>query len=299
MKRCILLLSVLSFCIVSSAQSKSFGETGSMPLINKMLPQTIALSNGVNLEYVEIGTQNATPIIFLHGYSDSWHSFETVMKMLPPDLHLIAVSLRGHGNSSKPREGYHPKDFASDLSLFVKEKKFGRSIIVGHSLGGHIAQQFAISHPEFIRALVLIDTDACFIDNPGFTDFTDGILKFDKPVDYSFARDFQLSTLAKPIDSLQLALFIDESLKLPLHVWKGVAAGLVAEDFTKDLQTIDVPVLIFWGRNDMICFKADQENFERNLENEKLIVYDGTGHALHWEEPERFVADLLSFVKNN
>jgi non-heme chloroperoxidase len=58
-------------------------------------------------------------------------------------------------------------------------------------------------------------------------------LKFEKPVDYSFARDFQLSTLAKPIDSVQRALFINESLKLPSHVWKGVAAGLVKVDLQK------------------------------------------------------------------
>lgn len=299
MKRSISLLSSVLFFCASFAQSKFIGEIGSILLVPEMVPQTITLSNGISLEYVENGDKNKTAIIFLHGYSDSWHSFETVTKMVPPDLHLIAMSLRGHGNSSKPNKGYHPKDFANDLSLFVKEKKLGASIIVGHSLGGYIAQQFAISCPELIKALVFIDTDAHFADNPGFTDFTDEILKFEKPAGYSFARDFQLSTLAKPIDSLQLALFIDESLKLPLSVWKGVAKGLVAEDFTKDLQAIDAPVLIFWGSKDLICFKADQENFERNLKNAKLIVYEGTGHALHWEEPERFVTDLLHFVKSN
>jgi len=299
MKRLIILLSVMPVFITSIAQSRSFFETGSIYPAHEIVPKTIALSNGINLEYVEKGNKDATAAIFLHGYSDSWHSFEIVLNMFPPEMHLIALSLRGHGNSSKPNEGYHPKDFAGDLSLFINEKKLRASIIVGHSLGGYIAQQFAINYPELTKALVLIDTDAYFADNPGFTDFTDGILKFEKPVDYSFARDFQLSTLAKPIDSLQLALFIAESMKLPLHVWKGVAAGLVAENFTKHLQTIDAPVLIFWGTADMICFKADQENFARNLKNEKLLIYDGTGHALHWEEPERFVADLLSFVKEN
>jgi non-heme chloroperoxidase len=102
--------------------------------------------------------------------------------------------------------------------------------------------------------------------------------------------------LAKPIDSLQLALFIDEPLKLPLSVWKGVAKGLVAENFTKDLQAIDAPVLIFWGSKDLICFKADQESFERNLKNARLIIYEGTGHALHWEELERFIKDFVSFI---
>jgi pimeloyl-ACP methyl ester carboxylesterase len=68
-------------------------------------------------------------------------------------------------------------------------------------------------------------------------------------------------------------------------------------NFTKDLPKIDAPVLIFWGSKDMFCPKADQDNFEKNLKNETLLVYEGTGHALHWEEPERFVADLVSFVE--
>jgi len=297
MKYSILLLSALLFFARGNAQSKLFIETGLMHLTHEMNPQTITLSNGVDLEYVEKGNTNATAIIFLHGYSDSWHSFETVMKLFPPDIHLVSLSMRGHGNSSRPDEGYHPKDFANDLSLFINEKKLGASILVGHSLGGVVGQQFAISYPELTKALVLIDTDAYFFDNPGMPEFLNGVLEFEKPVDYSFARDFQLSTLAKPLDSLQLALLIDESMKLPLHVWKGVAAGLVSVDFTKELRAIDAPVLIFWGSKDMICLRTDQENFEKNLRNEKLIVYEGAGHALHWEEPERFVTDLVSFVK--
>ncbi len=299
MKRLILSLSVLISYIASSAQSKPVSETKSLAPSKRIIPQTITLSNGVTLEYVETGSSNATSIVFLHGFSDSWHSFEEVMKMFPPEFHLIALSQRGHGNSSKPNEGYYSKDFANDLSLFMTAKKLGASVIVGHSLGGVVAQQFAISYPQLTKALVLIATDASFLDNPGLPEFLDGILKFEKPVDYSFAKDFQLSTLAKPIDSLRLALFIDESLKLPLHVWKGVAAGLLTMDLTKDLSRIDAPVLIMWGDKDAFCLKNDQENLVKNLKNEKLLVYEGTGHALHWEEPKRFVADLVNFVKSN
>ena len=124
MKRSIILLSVVLIFVTGNTQSKLFVETGFVPF-TQMVPKTIALSNGVNLEYVEKGNKDATAVIFLHGFSDSWHSFEVVMKMLPPDLHLISLSLRGHGNSSKPNEGYHSKDFANDLSLFISKKKLG------------------------------------------------------------------------------------------------------------------------------------------------------------------------------
>ena len=297
MKRSILLLSTFLLFVTSNAQSKAFFETGAAYLAHAIIPQTITLSNGVTIEYVEKGNKNTTAIIFLHGYSDSWHSFETVMKLFPPDFHLVSISQRGHGNSSKPRQGYHSNDFAKDLALFINEKGFGASIIVGHSLGGVVAQQFSISYPDLSKAIVLVDTDAYFADNPGVPEFLDGILKFERPVDYSFAREFQLSTLAQPIDSLQLALFIEESLKLPLYAWKGIAAGLIETDLTKDLPAIESPVLIFWGSKDMICFRSDQDNLAKNLKNARLIVYEGAGHALHWEEPERFVADLVSFIR--
>jgi len=73
-------------------------------------------------------------------------------------------------------------------------------------------------------------------------------------------------------------------------------ADTMVVDYTTQLKSIDVPVLIFWGSNDSFCLKADQEKFIQNLKNEKLKVYDGTGHALHWEEPERFATDITTFV---
>ena len=256
----------------------------------------ISLSNGTELEYAEKGKRAASMVVFLHGYSDSWHSFEQVMKLFPGEFHLVALTLRGHGNSSKPAGGYYPRDFANDVALFIKEQKAGASIIVGHSMGGVIAQQFAIDHPELTKAVILVDTDAKFADNPGFPEFIQQVLEFQKPADYSFAKEFQLSTLAKPIDSAQLALFINESLKLPLHVWKETGKGLLAADLENGLRAVKSPVLIVFGTQDNFCSKADQDKLKSYLQKSELIIYEGTGHALHWEEPARFVTDVIKFI---
>ena len=71
MKRLIIFLSVMPVFITSIAQSRSFFETGSVYPVQEMVPKTITLSNGINLEYVEKGNKEATALIFLHGYSDS------------------------------------------------------------------------------------------------------------------------------------------------------------------------------------------------------------------------------------
>src|SRR5262245_38899374 len=77
--------------------------TGASSSLNKegYLEKSIALPTGVTLNYVEHGSAYGTPIIFLHGFPDSWHSFEHVLDRFPNTLHVIAISQRGHGNSTK------------------------------------------------------------------------------------------------------------------------------------------------------------------------------------------------------
>src|SRR5215471_762003 len=155
MKRSILLSSVVLISTLSMAKSNCVVVRPPSPGLKELRAQKITLSSGVELEYVECGDMNGPCIIFLHGYSDSWHSFENVVKLMPEKFHVIALSLRGHGNSSKPIKGYRAKDFAGDVLLFIKEKNLGACVIAGHSMGGWIAQQFAIDNPEFTKALIL------------------------------------------------------------------------------------------------------------------------------------------------
>ena len=70
------------------------------------------LSAEVRLEYVEQGPADGEPVVFLHGVTDSWHSFERILPLLPPALHAFAISQRGHGDADRPASGYGPGDFA-------------------------------------------------------------------------------------------------------------------------------------------------------------------------------------------
>src|SRR5215207_9877046 len=83
--------------------------------LSKPIVKRIELSKTVELEYTEQGNGNGMPVIFLHGYSDSWHSFESILSFLPADVHAFVPTHRGHGNSSRPLKGYSPKDFSNDL----------------------------------------------------------------------------------------------------------------------------------------------------------------------------------------
>ena len=261
--------------------------------------KTIELRTNVKLEYAEQGDADEIPVILLHGIGDSWHSFEKVLQYLPVSLHVFAITQRGHGNSSKPDTGYRPNDFAGDVAAFMKEKRIAKAVIAGHSMGGVNALQFSLAYPHLVAGVVLIDSDPAFSNNPGFPEFYQDLLKMSGNFDRNFMNDFQQSTLARPIDTAYFRFLVDEALKVPVPVFRQAFKGFLDVDFSVQLKNIGVPLLAFWGGKDTFCNRSDQEEFLKNCKNAKLVVYENTGHALHWEEPERFAGDLADFISKS
>jgi non-heme chloroperoxidase len=258
--------------------------------------RSISLSTGVQLEYAERGNLSGTPIIFLHGITDSWHSFEKVLPLLPQNFHAFALSQRGHGDSGRPPVGYHPKDFAADVAAFIKQKNLKQVVVVGHSMGSAVAQQFVLDYPQLVKGMILIGADASFKDNPGMPEFYDEVSKIGEKISREFMEAFQKATLAVDIDPNYFETIVNEGMKVPGPVFIAAMRGLMDMDLTASLKNIEVPTLILWGEKDMFCLSADQELLTRNIRNAKLLAYAETGHALHWEKPQRFVQDLSAFV---
>jgi len=259
--------------------------------------KTIRLYDKMNLQYVEQGDANGTPVIFLHGITDSWHSFESVLDNLPQNIHAFAISQRGHGDSDRPADGYHPKDFANDVAEFIRQKNLGKAIVVGHSMGGVVAQQFVLDHPGLAKGIVIIDSDPTFKDNPGMPEFAEEVMKLEGAISYKFMDDFQKATLSRPIDSAWYETLVVEGTKVPARVFQAAMTGIINADYRNDLKNITAPVLIFWGDKDAFCTRRGQDILDKEIKNSKLIVYEGVGHALHWEEPVRFVKDMTEFFK--
>ena len=259
--------------------------------------KSVRLSTGVSVQYVEQGDVNGTPVIFLHGITDSWHSFELVLPELPQFMHAFAISQRGHGDSERPESGYTMKDFSNDIAAFIQEFKLGKAILVGHSMSGLIVQQFALDHPELVKAIVIIDSAPSFKNAPGMPEFVKQVGQLTDPIDPVFADEFQKSTLANPIDPAYYNTVVNEGLKVPARVWIAAFDGIMRADYVKRLKHINVPVLILWGDKDNFCLREDQDVFVRGIKQSQFIIYQGTGHALHWEQPRQFAADLTDFVK--
>lgn len=259
--------------------------------------RTAELASGLRLPFVEHGDPSGVPMILLHGVTDSWRSFEPVLPHLPDSIHAFALTQRGHGDADRPAAGYLARDFATDVAAFADAVGLGAAIIVGHSMGSTNALRFAVDYPGRTLGLVLAGAFATYLDKADLRQFqqTD-VAQLADPVDEAFAREFQLSTLARPVPQALLDTAVRESLKLPARVWQALFAGFFEDDFSPRLGEIRAPTLIVWGDGDAYCPRRDQQLLMDTIEGAQLVVYEGAGHAVHWEEPERFAADLADFA---
>jgi pimeloyl-ACP methyl ester carboxylesterase len=265
-------------------------------VIERLQVKRIALKTGVELEYVEQGSKDGIPVVLLHGITDSWHSYETTLPYLPGDFHVFAISQRGHGNSQKKAKGYRPKEFAADVAAFIEQKNLGATIVVGHSMGGVVTQQFVLDYPNLAKAVVIVSSDPAISKNPGIPGFYEEVQKMPDTASREFMQEFQKATLSKSIDSSYFNTLVDESMKMPIPIFKMVLKELMAVDYTEQLKSIKQPVLVFWGAKDAFFLREGQEKLVENIKQAKWIVYQDTGHAPHWEEPQRFAKDLIEFI---
>ena len=292
-----ILISFLNQLVIAQTQSNA-------PVMQFMIPadisvhvlRSIQLPNGIELEYAEKGATSGIPVIFLHGYTDSWHSYDQVLPLLPGSIHAYVLSQRGHGNSDRPEKGYKPEDFASDIAGFMQRLKIESAIIVGHSMGATIAQRFALDYPQKTKALVLVASFASFKTNPGIAELTGIISKIEDPIDSGFVYEFQKSTLFRPVEASAVRTYVKESMKVPARVWKAVAEETISVDYSQAVKQITVPTLIVWGDKDVFCPEADQYILKNAIKRSTLLIYEGIGHAIHWEDPERFARDLTGFI---
>jgi non-heme chloroperoxidase len=254
------------------------------------------LAGGILLEYVERGEPSAVPVVFLHGFTDSWRSFAEVLPRLPQSYRAIALSQRGHGHSSQPPQGYGAKDFADDLAAFMDSVAVDRAIIVGHCLGSQVALRFAIDHPDRTHGLVLIAAYATLSNSPVAHELAEPVNRLRDPVDVDFVREFQESTLARPVPESFMEMVVAESCKVSARVWQATCQRFLQEDLTSALGSIMAPALLLWGDQDALVPRSDQDLLASEIPGARLRVYRGGGHGLHWEEPARVAVDVAEFV---
>lgn len=258
---------------------------------------TQRLATGVQLRYAVQGDPEGTPVILLHGYSDSWFSFTPILPLLPAEHRVYALDQRGHGGSDKPESGYHLADLAADVLAFMDSKRISRAVVVGHSMGSLVAQYVGRAAPDRVAGLVLIGSAPSIHSMPGAGEFADGVRSFRDSVPLEFIREFQASTIYRPLPDGFVERVVEESRRLPPHVWRGIIDGMMAsQPVTRSLDA-RIPTLILWGDRDAVFPRAAQDSLLAAKPAAELKVHAETGHAVHWEQPDAVARELATFFE--
>ena len=256
-------------------------------------PQTVVVK-GRRLVYHEAG--KGSVVILLHGLGADSRHWAANIGLLSQDFRVIALDQIGYGQSEKPVMRYTVGNFADYLHGFMEAVKIPKASLVGNSLGGWIALDFTIRHPEMVEKLVLVDAAGLHPTSPlrmppgGWKNLTPfntrwffDLMAANKEWATTDLGPHSYERHAKNGDSYTVASSVAE-----------MATGREFED--KKLDKVKVPTLIIWGRDDMLIPLAMGENFNKGIAGSQMIVIDGTGHIPMVGKPEEFDAAAKKFL---
>jgi pimeloyl-ACP methyl ester carboxylesterase len=253
-------------------------------------------------------------LLLLHGIGDSSDGWEPLMAELAPHFTVIAPDLLGHGRSAKPRADYSVAAYANGMRDLLDVLDVDSATVVGHSLGGGVAAQFAYQYPERCERLVLVAAG-------GVGPEVNPVLRL---VSLPGA-DLALMTMQLPTSRLATRLVM-EALKRTgadlgrdaeelTRVIDGMPDAAARGAFSRTLRSVvdwrgqvvtmrdrayltdEVPVLLVWGAHDAVIPVHHAELAAAAMPSAQLEIFDEAGHFPHHSDPERFVQLVTEFVQ--
>jgi pimeloyl-ACP methyl ester carboxylesterase len=254
-----------------------------------------------------------SPVLLIHGIAGRSEQWLDSMELLAEDHTVVAPDLLGHGRSAKPRGDYSLGAYASGLRDLLVALGLMKATVVGHSLGGGIALQFAYQFPERTGRLVLVSSGGLGREVhmllraatlPG-SEYVLPLISNERVLGAGTAVSGFLGKLglrAGP-DIAEFArgyatLANGDSRRAFLHTLRSVIdPGGQRVDATDRLYLAeDVPTLIVWGRRDPIIPVRHAGAAQRGMPGSRLEVFDEAGHFPQLDEPDRFAIALADFV---
>ncbi len=264
------------------------------------------LGDGLRVHYLESGPASAPTLLLIHGFGDNSFSWDGWTKVLAKDHHVLAIDLPGHGlTQTPPGTTVAPDRLADVVGRFLATKQLSHVAVAGNSLGGAVAWQLALRHPDAVGALVLVDA-------AGWPNQT-----LQKPplafrlMKYKIGRDFIASIDNTPLireglkkdvvnQSVLTESFIQrwaDLQRLPGHrpILMSIDPGAIAAT-DAILAPIHVPTLILWGADDQLIDVASAHKFAAAIKGSQLIIYPHVGHLAMVDAPERTASDVATFL---
>jgi len=254
-------------------------------------------------------------ILLIHGIGDNSTTWETVQAKLAQRFTVIAVDLLGHGQSDKPRADYSVAAYANGMRDLLSVLDIERVTVVGHSLGGGVAMQFAYQFPQLVERLVLVGAG-------GVTKDVNVVLRLASlPMG---AEALALLRLPLVLPALQIfgrvagtvlgSTGLGHDLPDVLRVLADLPEPMASSAFTRTLRAVvdwrgqmvtmldrcyltqSVPVQIIWGTDDVVVPVSHARMAHAAMPGSRLEIFERSGHFPFHDDPDRFIEVVERFI---
>lgn len=270
-----------------------------------MKTHTVTGGDGIRLHVVETGNPKGIPIVFLHGTSQCWLQWDRQLNSRLADEHrLIAVDLRGHGQSDKPRDGYdNSKAWADDINAVIESLDVDRPILCGWSYGPLVFLDYIRYYGEqrlrglhFVAGLTKLGTeDAMSVLTPQFLSIVPQLFATDTETSVVGLKTLLQLCFAKEPPEAELYRMLGYNVWAPPYVRVGLFSRSV--DNEDLLQRIQKPVLITHGADDAIVKTEAVDRHKALMPHADVQLIPNAGHAAFWDDADAFNGRLHQFCE--
>jgi pimeloyl-ACP methyl ester carboxylesterase len=257
------------------------------------------------INYVDIGEGEDTPVVFVHGLGGQWQNFIENIPRVAAERRVLAPDLPGFGGSAMPADGeISIQGYGRVVQRFLEELELEKVVLVGNSMGGFIAAEVTIQDPERVERLVLISAAGITSSNV-YEAPTAMIGRVAQAITAATAAGHKRMARRPRSRHMALALVARHPSRLKSDAaWEGLMKGAdkpgfraalmasVQYDYRDRLGEIRCPTLILWGENDSVITVDDAHEYERLISDSRKTVMEDTGHVPMFERP-RAVNDVL------
>ncbi|MFT6335319.1 MAG: esterase [Saprospiraceae bacterium] len=241
------------------------------------------------------------PIIILHGLFGMLDNWQTIAKKLAEDYMVILVDQRDHGKSDHTDE-FNYQALADDLRVFMEANWMHEAHIIGHSMGGKTAMQFAVDNPDMIEKLIIVD-----IGPKAYKAGHDTIFKAlrEVEIDKVKSREEVEDTIAKYINDKGVRLFLMKNLQRKKEGgfrWK-MNLELLHREYTNIIdaikydETVDVETLFIYGSKSHYIIPSEINDIKEIFPQSTFEEIDA-GHWIHAEKPDELLEIVNRFLKD-
>ena len=256
--------------------------------------------NGIKMYYEIHG--EGFPLVLIQGFTRNLHNWDALVDKLKKEFKLILLDNRGSGRTQHPSPPYSIKMMAQDISELLSKLDIQKAYIVGHSMGGAIAQQLCIDYPQLVEKVIICSS---FPKVP-YTSLMqiDTILDMAKaeiPEEFIYRTvlPWLYSSTCLQNEKIQehiIQKMINDPNQQQVEGFLGQAEALKSFDSAQDLSKIECPSLILTGEVDLYAPIGLSQEMKDKIKKAQLRVYPQQGHMIIEEIPDAIASDIVDFL---